>query len=145
MKDQFGFEVEPFEVYSAFGGSHELFSEEQSDMEFDQEFPNGMRSVRQQQCPRCGASMESGDLTSEQEAPTPQIPPWINSLYRLYKAGRLGWKAGRWFDKWTGRVFGKPISDRGANFLYKRLGRSRRAEDFVDRLPRPIKRWLYSL
>ena len=69
----------------------------------------------------------------------------VNVLFKLYRAGRLGWKAGRWIDKQTGRRFGKSISDRGADFLYQRLGRSRAAEDFFDRLPVRVKRWLNQL
>jgi hypothetical protein len=148
MKEQFSFEAEPFEMYPEFDVTRELFSEGQPDMEFDPEVSYGMPAGRQRRCPYCGASEDLfGDLGSEQEVPprTVPLPPWVSTLKKLYDAGRLGWKAGRWIDKWTGRVFGKPVSERGADLLYKRLGRSRRAEDFVDSLPRPIRRWLYSL
>jgi hypothetical protein len=70
------------------------------------------------------------------------LPRWLNPVYRLYRAGRLGWRAGRFVDKLSGKVLGKPISKMGADFLYRRLGRSRRLEDFFDSLPPRVKRWL---
>jgi hypothetical protein len=73
------------------------------------------------------------------------IPSWVDIAKKLYDAGRLGWRAGRWLDKQSGKIFGKKISKKGAEFLYKHFGRSRRLEDFVDSLPWPILNWLYSL
>ncbi len=73
------------------------------------------------------------------------IPSWVNIAKKLYDAGRLGWRAGRWLDKQSGRIFGRKISQKGAEFLYRHFGRSRRLEEFVDSLPGPIRKWLYSL
>jgi hypothetical protein len=73
------------------------------------------------------------------------IPSWLNPVYRLYGAGRLGWRAGRWLDKQSGKVLGKPISEWGAEYLLRKFGRSRRLEEFYDSLPAPLKRWLRGL
>ncbi len=94
-------------------------------------------------CARC-AGLARG-MEHEDELAAPAAPGWLNIVFQLYRAGRLGWRAGRWIDKQTGRRFGKTISQRGAEFLYRRLGRSRAAEDFFDNLPAPVKRWLNRL
>ena len=97
-------------------------------------------------CERCRrAAARAATLEQEGAIGSVAAPVWVNALFKLYRAGRLGWKAGRWIDKQTGRRFGKSISDRGADFLYQRLGRSRAAEDFFDRLPVRVKRWLNQL
>lgn len=88
---------------------------------------------------RAGARQDEGELAAL------AAPAVINVLFKLYRAGRLGWRAGRWIDKQTGRRFGKSISQKLAEFLYSRLGRSRKAEDFFDSLPTGLKRWLNQL
>jgi hypothetical protein len=92
-------------------------------------------------CQRCHRQQADAAGEMDQESGL-SMPPWLNSLHQVYKAGRLGWKAGRFIDKASGKVLGKPISSIGADFLYQRLGRSRRLEDFFDRLPPRVKRWL---
>ena len=67
-------------------------------------------------CHRQGAG-QFEELDQEIPWPSSTSPVWVNTLFKLFRAGRLGWKAGRWIDKQTGRAFGKSISDRGADFL----------------------------
>lgn len=69
----------------------------------------------------------------------------LNTLYKLYKAGRLGWKVGRWLDKYSGKMLGKPISSQAADGIYKVFGRSRTLEDAYDKMPRRLRRWLDKL
>ena len=64
---------------------------------------------------------------------------------KLFASGRLGWSAGRWIDKESKWVFGEPISKELADILYKHFGRSHRLEDLFDRLPGPVKKWLWKL
>jgi|SoiMethySBSTD1v2_1073268.scaffolds.fasta_scaffold3032146_1 hypothetical protein len=94
-------------------------------------------------CRRCAA--HAGQMEQEEELAALLPASWVTVLHKLHKAGRLGWRAGRWIDKETGRRFGKPLSQRAAEFLYKHLGRSRKVEDFYDSLPAPVKRWLNRL
>lgn len=94
-------------------------------------------------CRRCAG--RATETEQETEVAALAAPGLVNILFKLFRAGRLGWRAGRWIDKQTGRRFGKSISQRGAEFLYRRLGRSRAAEDFFDNLPAPVKRWLNRL
>ena len=104
-----------------------------SEFEFEDE-------LELEQWDETGAEQES-----EYEFPLTRILPWYRIAKKLYGAGRLGWRGGRWIDKQTGRAFGKPLSQRLGQFLYDHLGRSRRLEDFFDRLPRRVQHWLYSL
>jgi hypothetical protein len=94
-------------------------------------------------CRRCAA--QAGQMEQDEELAALLPASWVQVLHKLYKAGRLGWRAGRWIDKQTGKRFGKSISQRGAEFLYRHLGRSRRLEDFFDSLPAPVRRWLNQL
>lgn len=94
-------------------------------------------------CRRCAGRATETEQDGELAALA--APALVNVLFKLYRAGRLGWRAGRWIDKQTGRRFGKSISERGADFIYRVLGRSRAAEDFFDKLPAPVKRWLNRL
>ena len=94
-------------------------------------------------CRRCAA--HAGQMEQEEELAALLPASWVTVLHKLHKAGRLGWRAGRWIDKETGRRFGKPLSQRAAEFLHKHLGRSRKVEDFYDSLPAPVKRWLNRL
>jgi hypothetical protein len=70
---------------------------------------------------------------------------WWDIAKKLYNAGRLGWRAGRWIDKHSKWIFGEPISKELANLMYKNFGRSHRLEDIFDSLPAPVKKWLWSL
>jgi hypothetical protein len=96
---------------------------------------------------------EEGEyIQEEEEGEAPQAVrkvvkrvPVIRVLYRLHRAGRLGWKAGRLLDKVTGMVFGKTISKAGADLLFKVFGRSTRLEDAFNSLPEPLRRRLNQL
>lgn len=110
--------------------------QEEPALEHDAELTNGAKRCS------CGAVLPEYEYEDEDEG---ELSRAIPVLKKLYDAGRLGWRAGRWIDKKSGRVFGKSISQRGAELLYYIFGRSKRAEDFVDNLPPPIRKWLYSL
>jgi hypothetical protein len=145
MRQQSSFDMEFLDEFEdEWSGSFGQEAEFESGQDWD------ARPGRKKQC-SCGRrqARESEDMEWPFSPPwtevTGEVPSWIPNLKKLFDAGRLGWRAGRWIDKQTGRVFGKPLSERAAKFLYQRLGRSRRLEDFVDNLPAPVKRWLYSL
>jgi hypothetical protein len=141
MREQSNFESDSFEY------DPEIDELEEVGAFFDP--PQGSASVsRETGHGRGGCSCQreaAGSLDELDSELALSMPGWLNPLYRLFKAGRLGWKAGRWIDKKTGQVLGKPISEWGGDFLYRKLGRSRRLEDFYDSLPGPLKRWLNSL
>jgi hypothetical protein len=156
MNDEYSYESDAFESDFELDEAGDPPPGELDELELEQALYGETAPSRKRGC-GCGCSGKASAKTGARTgADAPQSesgtsgagatpPPWINQLLQLYRAGRLGWKLGRWIDKQSGRTFGKPISIIGAEFMYRRLGRSRRAEDFVDRLPKSLRRWLYSL
>jgi hypothetical protein len=136
MKGYSSFDTEGLDEFETDETSFEFEEEHDGEQDWDVRIGSGKHRCS------CGGRGHAEPGETEMQG---ELPGWVPVLKKLYDAGRLGWKAGRWLDKTSGRVFGKPLSSRGAEFLYRHLGRSRRLEDFVDSLPAPVRRWLYSL